>query len=165
MAGVVVSLTTAVKSIKSKHTALVSDPQSKPAPPPEGGRGLAHLLGVPDEVIGLSAVAVGTSLPELVTAVTACRKGHTELVIGNIVGSNLFNLTLVLGTTALVAPVPIPVSDQMAFADFPAMTVFAILAFPMLSRRGLIGKPQGAILLTLYAVYITWAVLSGRVGV
>lgn len=125
----------------------------------DGATGVAEALGVPDEVIGLSLVALGTSLPELVTTVAAARQGHPELAVGNVAGSNVFNLFLVLGATGLVHPVP--VSAEMT-TDTLVMVAFAILAFPILKRGPTLPRPHGALLLVLYAAYMAWLFLSGR---
>jgi len=105
----------------------------------EGATGAATQLGVPSEVIGLSAVAFGTSLPELVTTVQSARQGHPELAIGNVAGSNVFNLLLVLGATSTVSP--IPVTPDMAVR---------------------IPTAHGWLLLALYAGYLVWLFAHGR---
>jgi cation:H+ antiporter len=115
---------------------------------------------VPDEVIALSLMAVGTSLPEFATTLAACRKGETDLAIGNVAGSNVFNLLLVLGICATAFD--LPVSDVMAQTDFPAMTLAAVLAFPVLSRSGRINRFQGALLVFLYLIYTVWIFTHAR---
>jgi cation:H+ antiporter len=126
----------------------------------DGATGLALAFGVPSEVIGLSLVALGTSLPELVTTVQAAKQGHPELAIGNVAGSNVFNLFLVLGTTGAI--LPIPVSSAMA-KDAILMVAFAILAFPVFGRGVRIPRGHGVLLLLGYVSYITWLFVSGRV--
>ena len=125
-----------------------------------GATGVAEALGVPAEVIGLSLVAVGTSLPELVTTLQAARQGHPELAIGNVAGSNVFNLLLVLGATGVVHP--IPVSGRMSTDTF-VMVGFAVLAFPLLGRGVRIPRLHGVLLLGLYAGYMAWLFAAGRV--
>lgn len=125
----------------------------------EGAVGVADLLGVPPEVVGLSLVAVGTSLPELVTTVQAARQGHPELAVGNVAGSNVFNLFLVLGATGTVAP--LRVSADMA-SDTIVMSVFGLLAFPLFGRFVRIPRLHGALLLLLYGAYVTWLFVQGR---
>ncbi len=125
----------------------------------DGATGTAAILNVPNEVIGLSLVALGTSLPELVTTVAAARQGHPELAVGNVAGSNVFNLLFVLGTTSAVANVPI--SARMT-TDLAIMTGFAVLAFPFFWKKHRLGRTQGTVLLCLYAGYITWLFLQGR---
>ncbi len=118
-----------------------------------GARTIAEDFGVSKRVIGVGMMAVGTSLPELATTLAAARKGEADLAVGNIAGSNLFNLLFVLGTTAVIRP--IPVESAMVAVDFPVMVVFAVLAFPLLVADRRIGRRQGIILLAAYAVYIT----------
>ena len=125
----------------------------------DGATGVAEALGVPDEVIGLSLVALGTSLPELVTTVQAARQGHPELAVGNVAGSNVFNLFLVLGATGALHP--IPVSSGMS-TDAIVMVGFAVLAFPLLKRGPTLPRWHGFLLLVLYAAYMAWLFLSGR---
>lgn len=117
-----------------------------------GATDIATALGVPEEIIGLSLVAVGTSLPELAAIIAAIRKGETDLAVGNVAGSNLFNLLFVLGTTTLVREVPVPV--RIADFDFGVLAVFAVLAFPILSRSRRIGRFQGAVMVIAYCAYI-----------
>jgi cation:H+ antiporter len=121
-----------------------------------GATDMARLLQVSERVIGLSMVAVSTSLPELAACYAAARKGEADLVVGNIAGSNLFNLLFVLGTTAVVHP--IPVEPVMEVRDFPILAAFSVLAFPLMATARRISRVQGLVLLALYAVYIgiTW---------
>lgn len=123
------------------------------------GTVIARELGVPETVIGLTLVALGTSLPELSTAVTALLKGHSALSLGNILGANLFDLVLVSGTAAVIAPFPIPEGKPLwsgsatLLLDLPLMLVLmALLTLPVL-LRGRTYRWQGLLLLTLYAVF------------
>ncbi len=116
---------------------------------------LAAAWGVPRSLIGLTVVAIGTSLPELSASVMAARKGESDLAIGNIVGSNVFNLLFVLAVTAVIRPVPVPVDGHL---DLTIMIAFAtILLFLSLGQRK-IGRFKGALLLTAYLGYIGWRV-------
>ena len=125
-----------------------------------GAVGVAHEFGVTERVIGLTVVAIGTSLPELAATYAAARNDEADLAVGNIVGSNLFNLLFVLGTTAVVHPVA--VDPAIAERDFPVVAVFAVLAFPMLVRERRIGRRQGVVLILAYAAYITWTCWGAR---
>ncbi len=126
----------------------------------QGAVGVAALLRVPSEIVGLSLVAVGTSLPELVTTVQAARQGHPELAVGNVAGSNVFNLFLVLGATTTLRATP--VSHDMALAT-AAMTVFAFLALPLWGRgESRIPRAHGVVLLVAYAGYVGWLFLAGH---
>jgi len=119
----------------------------------EGAVAAAVWLGVSDTVIGLTLVAVGTSLPELATTVAAARKGRMELAVGNVVGSNLFNLLLVLGVAAVLNPQP--AEDRLLTIDLPVMIGLAVLCwlFPVMGR-GRLRKWQGVFLLAVYAGYL-----------
>jgi len=124
------------------------------------GTKIAQWLGVPDSVIALTFVALGTSLPELVTAITALIKGHSNLSLGNIVGANFFNLALVSGLSVTLAPFALPVEKQIGgmnaslVIDLPLMLlVMLILTLPTLLRQKL-SRMQGILLLLLYAGYV-----------
>ena len=112
-------------------------------------------LGVPDEFVALTVVAVGTSLPELATSVVAARKGEADIAIGNIVGSNIFNILGILGTSALIRPVAVAGMD---WVDFGMMIATAALLRPLLGARGRLGRTEGAILLAVYGGYLVWLV-------
>jgi cation:H+ antiporter len=118
-----------------------------------GAVDIARVLAVDEEIIGLSLVAIGTSLPELAAIVAAVRHNETDLAVGNVAGSNLFNLLFVLGTTAAVSPVPVPASME---TNFLVLAIFSVLAFPLLSRSRRIGKVQGLLMLAAYVGYIGW---------
>lgn len=120
---------------------------------------IAQALGVPESVIALTFVALGTSLPELVTAISALVKGHSALSLGNIIGANLFNLVLVSGVSASLAPFSIPQSSMIAgfnsslVLDIPLMLiVMALLTLPALIR-GKLYRTQGILLLIIYAAF------------
>ena len=97
----------------------------------EGAVSLARALGLSELVIGLTVVAVGTSLPELATSVMAAIKGERDIAVGNIVGSNIFNLLCVLGLASLVSPSAIPVAANALAFDFPVMIAVAIACLPI----------------------------------
>ena len=113
---------------------------------------LAGLLGLSETVIGLTVVAVGTSLPELVTAVVAARKGHPEVAFGNVAGSNIYNILLIGGTTMLLAPQPVP--EDLLPLNLTVMTAAAIalLLFPLSRRR--IGRMTGALMIAVYGNFL-----------
>lgn len=112
----------------------------------------ARLLNISEAVIGVTIVAVGTSLPELVTSVIAARRGHAELAIGNIIGSNIFNITGILGLTALMSPLDVPASiasfDQWLMVGATAALLGAGIIFGRLSRL------TGTLFLLTYALYL-----------
>jgi cation:H+ antiporter len=115
--------------------------------------GIATALGVSPTIIGLSATALGTSLPELTTCVVAARHGHPEMAAGNLIGSNLFNLLLILGATALVRPLADMDIDWIDHGMMIAVTALA-LAFMLLGNR--VGRGQGTLLVIVYVGYIGW---------
>jgi cation:H+ antiporter len=127
----------------------------------DSGIFIAEELGVPQTVIALTFVALGTSLPELVTAITALAKGHGALSLGNIIGANLFNLVLVSGVSTVIAPFAIPSEQQIAgipsslVLDVPLMLgVMALMTIPALIR-GKLSRIQGILLLCIYAGFCT----------
>jgi cation:H+ antiporter len=111
-------------------------------------------------VIGLTMVAVGTSLPELATSISAARKKHTEILLGNVIGSNVFNTLCVLGASALIRP--IVVGRGTLAVDAPVMMGVGVAAWLMALTRKHIGRVEGALLLAAYAGYVSWVVLNAR---
>lgn len=118
----------------------------------EGAVGIAVELGVPPIIIGLTIVAVGTSLPELVTAVTSSRKSFGDLAIGNVLGANIANLTLVVGTAALIQTVRMERLTQLF--NFPALLAVMVLLGVMLWTGGRLTRKEGVFLLGVYATYL-----------
>jgi len=117
----------------------------------DGAVSLATALGVSQALIALTIVALGTSLPELATSIIASLRGHGDIAIGNVVGSNIFNILATLGVGALV--VPLHRGDVQTF-DLAAMLGIAILLIPLLYWRFTVGRWRGALLLVAYAAYI-----------
>ena len=119
------------------------------------GSDLALWLGVPERVIAVTLVAVGTSLPELVTTLTAIAKKQDSLSVGNVIGANIIDLTLILPLCALIAGGTLPVSAQSLAVDFPAcmVTLLAGLVPLLLRQKG--ARVQGIAMLALYAGYLT----------
>ncbi len=117
-----------------------------------GAVDIATGLGVPQRVIGLTLVAVGTSLPELASSMVAAMRRETDIILGNIIGSNVFNLLAVLGTTSLVAPIRF--DARAATPDLAVMMLFSLALLPLMARGERLGRSAGALLLTAYAVYI-----------
>ena len=129
------------------------------------GTKIATAMGVPDSVIGLTMIALGTSLPELVTAVTALIKGHSALSVGNIIGANIFNIVLVSGAAITLNPFLLPAEKTIAgmnaslVVDLPVMfLVMAIMCLPSVSR-GRLRRWQGILLLLIYAGFTTFQFL------
>ncbi|BCR07020.1 sodium:calcium antiporter [Desulfuromonas versatilis] len=121
---------------------------------------LATALGVSDLLIGLTIVAVGTSLPELATSVMASIRGHRDIAVGNVVGSNIFNLLSVLGLTALVAPEGIPVAETALGFDLPVMVATAVACLPIFFTGHLIARWEGALFFGYYIAYTLYLVLA-----
>ncbi len=111
---------------------------------------LARDFGIPESVIGLTVVAFGTSLPELAVSVVAARKGYTSMLIGNVLGSNVFNLTLVLGAAALAGALPVDAAGMRGMGMVILATLL-LLAF-MHGRR--LGRLKGAVMLALYPLFL-----------
>ncbi len=118
----------------------------------EGGVSIARIYGVSEEVIGLTLVAFGTSLPELAASLVAARRGHADVAIGNVVGSNLFNILGIAGVVAIVTP--LPVSDQIASFDIWVMLAATAMMLPLLVLGWRINRLSAAVFLMLYAAYI-----------
>lgn len=121
---------------------------------------LAAALGLSELVIGLTVVAVGTSLPEIATSVVAGLRGKRDLAVGNIVGSNIFNLLLVLGATALASPSGVAVSPAAQRFDLPAMVAVAIACLPIFFTGHRIARWEGALFLAYYVAYVAYLLLQ-----
>lgn len=121
---------------------------------------IAQALGVSELVIGLTVVAAGTSLPEVVTSVIASLKGERDIAVGNVVGSNIFNLMAVLGISCIVAGDGIEVSSAVIGFDLPVMTVVAFACLPIFFTGGIISRWEGALLLAYYAAYTGYLILA-----
>ncbi|MVB00115.1 calcium/sodium antiporter [Nitratireductor sp. CAU 1489] len=117
----------------------------------EGASRIALALGVSEAVVGLSIVAIGTSLPELATSVVAAWRGRAGVAIGNIVGSNIFNILGILGVTALVAPLPI--SERFWRIDVPLVLAVSLAFAAMLVLRDRLGRKTGFVMLAAYIAY------------
>lgn len=124
-----------------------------------GAIDLARLLGMTETVIGLTVVAFGTSLPELVTTAIAARKGESGIAFGNVIGSNLYNALGIGGATMIVAPQAIPSELLVPDLLLVVATALFLLAWP--SWRGRVGRQTGFILMALYCGYIAYAVIQG----
>ena len=121
---------------------------------------IAAHLGVSDLLIGLTVVAVGTSLPELAACVVAVVRGQRDLALGNAVGSNVFNIGAVLGLSSVVAPQGIEVSQAALRFDIPIMFAVALVLLPVALTKFVVARWEGAVLLGLYCAYIGYLVLA-----
>lgn len=112
---------------------------------------LAKSLGVSEAVIGLTIVAAGTSMPELATSLVAAIRKQPDIAIGNIVGSNIFNILAILGLASMVSPLHAPGISVM---DYATMIIFSVLLIPLLYTGRLLHRLEGALLLALYGIYL-----------
>ena len=117
----------------------------------EGATGIARKLGVSEWFIGVSIVALGTSLPELVSSLIAAKKGHGEMAIGNVFGSNIFNILMVIGTTSLVQPLSI---GEEIYTDLIYTTALTCLLLLLIGMGNVISKRDGIILIVCYGAYV-----------
>ncbi|MEM9782476.1 MAG: calcium/sodium antiporter [Pseudomonadota bacterium] len=123
----------------------------------EGARGIALSVGVSEAVIGLTLVAIGTSLPELATTVMAALRNQADVAIGNVVGSNLFNITAIIGTAALFAPLDVPI--EMTERDIWVMIAATLTLVPYVLLARTLCRWTGAIYVGIYVAYI-WMALA-----
>jgi cation:H+ antiporter len=121
---------------------------------------IARMLGVSELLIGLTIVAVGTSLPEVATSVIAALKGESDIAVGNVVGSNIFNLLGVLGLGAVVAPSGIAVAEHVLWFDLPIMVFVALVTLPIFYIDNHISRREGGLLFTYYALYLAYLILQ-----
>nr|WP_305123905.1 calcium/sodium antiporter [Stutzerimonas frequens] len=126
----------------------------------EGAVALARALGLSELVIGLTVIAIGTSLPELATSIMAAFRGERDIAVGNIVGSNIFNLLCVLGLASLVSPQAIGVSSNALAFDFPVMIAVAVACLPIFFAGYCIKRWEGALFLAYYVSYTLYLVLT-----
>lgn len=124
----------------------------------DGATEIAHQLGISEAIIGLTVVAIGTSLPELVTSVVAAKKGNSDIALGNIVGSNIFNVLLILGATAIIKPVSVDMNSLVDQGVLLAVSV--ILAIAAKTGKKL-SRLEGACFLMIYVVYAVFLFLRG----
>ena len=120
---------------------------------------LARAAGMTERVIGLTIVAAGTGTPELATSLMAARRGQGEIALGNVIGSNIFNILGILGVSALVTP--LAVSEAMVRSDIVWMLGFSAVLLPMMRHRFTVSRLEGGILAAAYGTYLTLLVLAG----
>ena len=123
-----------------------------------GARSLAIEIGVDERVVGITIVALGTSLPELVTAMVAAFKKETDIAVGNLMGSNIFNILSILGITSIIQR--IEVNDVIINSDMVWMLLITFLILPMMLYKKVVGRIEGLILLTVYSYYIYSVIAS-----
>lgn len=121
---------------------------------------IATLWGVSELIVGLTIVSAGTSLPEVVTSVVASFRGERDIAVGNVVGSNLFNILCVLGFSSILAPNGMPVSPVALSFDIPVMVAVAVLCLPIFFTGGVISRAEGAMLTFYYVAYTVFLVTA-----
>jgi cation:H+ antiporter len=126
----------------------------------DGATAMALALGVPNLVIGLTIVATGTSLPELATSVVAAFRGERDIAVGNVIGSNIFNLLIILGAAAAVAPSGIPVPLSALTFDMPVMLAVSVACLPIFFTGHRVDRLEGLIFFGFYISYTTYLVLD-----
>lgn len=126
----------------------------------DGAVAVARTLGVSELVISLTLVAGGTSLPELATSVTAGLRGERDIAVGNVVGSNLFNLLAVLGLAAWLSPGGVPVAPPALGFDIPVMVAVAVACLPIFFTGWEISRWEGAVFLVYYGCYVSYLFLA-----
>lgn len=119
-----------------------------------GASAIARSHGVPEAIIGLTLIAVGTSLPELATSIVAAYRKHTDVVVGNVVGSNIFNILLILGFTSIV--IPLAINPAVASFDLWIMLIVAIGLVPFLMTGWRLSRIEGGLFLGAYVVYMVY---------
>ena len=112
-----------------------------------GATGIARMFGLSETLIGLTIVAIGTSLPELVTSIVAARKGQNEIAMGNVIGSNLFNILFILGVSAVITPIPVQATSIID------------VVFYLPARKGKLGRLPGAVMAAMYVAYTAYLIM------
>ncbi len=125
----------------------------------EGAVSVAHALGMSDRLVGLTIVAAGTSLPELVTSVIAARRGHSDLAVGNVVGSNIFNILLCLGSASLAGTVGAPI--ETLTVDLAALLLITLAGASFIRSERTITRVEGAMALSLYVLFTAITIARG----
>lgn len=127
-----------------------------------GAQNIALSLGISDMVVGLTVVAIGTSLPELASSIMAARKGEHELALGNVLGSNLFNILIVVGIAVVISPMSIPseVITRDMFTAIVLSFILLVVCLPFSKKVGSINRFDGVLLVVVFIMYTTWLVLD-----
>ncbi|RDC49839.1 sodium:calcium antiporter, partial [Acinetobacter sp. RIT592] len=118
---------------------------------------IALSFGVSQKMIGLTIVSIGTSLPEFITSVVAASKGESDIALGNVIGSNIFNILFILGLSSLITPISV---DPSLFLDICIMIIVTIVAYIFAIRKKDISKFEGIVLIGSYILYMIYVVLK-----
>ncbi|QTX03428.1 calcium/sodium antiporter [Agromyces archimandritae] len=126
----------------------------------DGAVGIASALGVSEAIIGLTIVAIGTSAPELATAIVSTLRGHRDIAVGNLIGSSVFNIVFILGITGLATPGSFEIPPEIVWIDLPVMLAAALVCVPIfLTGRNIVRRWEGALMMALYLGYLTTIVV------
>ena len=128
----------------------------------DGAVTFARLFGVSELIIGLTIVAAGTSLPELATSVLAAYRGQRDIAVGNVVGSNIFNIFCVLGISSAIAPSGVGVAPAALSFDIPVMVAVAFACLPLFLTGGVLSRWEGAVFVAYYVAYTTYLILASQ---
>ncbi len=124
----------------------------------QGAVGMAREFGVSDAFIGLTVVAIGTSAPELFTTIVATARGERDIAVGNLIGSSIYNLTLILGVPVLVAHGSGPIDPHLLHVDLPVMVAVSLLCIPLFLRGKRLSRREGGLMVLAYAVYLGYVI-------
>ena len=122
----------------------------------DSAKEIALGFGMSETLVGLTIVAVGTSLPELVTSIMAARKGESDIAVGNVIGSNIFNMLFVLPASAVITPMNI---NAQALTDLLIMAAVSLLAYFFCASRKKVGRIEGSVLTAIYVIYMAYAII------
>lgn len=127
---------------------------------------LGRMVGMSESLVGLTICAVGTSLPELVTSITASRKGENDMAIGNVVGSNILNILCILGVSGVISPITIT-GTELAYSlvDFALYIVICLIAYVFCFTGRKINRAEGGVLVVFYIAYMVYAIVRDNMGV
>jgi len=128
----------------------------------DGAVSIAEAMGVSEAIIGLTIVAAGTSMPEVVTSIMAVIRGEREIAVGNVIGSNIFNIIGVLGISAIIAPAGLEIAESFIRFDIPVMIAVALACLPIFFTGGVISRGEGALLSGYYIAYTLYLILASN---
>ncbi len=128
----------------------------------DGAVSIAETLGVSESVIGLTIVAAGTSMPEVATSIMSVIRGEREIAVGNVIGSNIFNILGVLGISAMIAPTGLEIAESFLHFDIPVMIAVALACLPIFFTGGVISRAEGALLAAYYIAYTLYLILASN---
>lgn len=126
----------------------------------DGAVGMARGFGVSDALIGLTVVAIGTSAPELVTTVVSTARGDRDIAIGNLIGSSIYNILLILGVTCLVSSSGVILPDSLVRIDIPIMVVVALACIPIFLSGRRVSRGEGGLMVAAYLAYLAFVITT-----